>query len=164
MSTTGQEPIKKAAAPWMCTGQVYGIFFYTKRGNREVADNLPAVAFSPLERESYFASAEAGRFCGGLGGFMIIRYKNTPVGPYDELLFIPGAYSYQVEERGKLVEKQNPRITRIFVSQRHTLFNGRYSKFQPWSTASDHQVVGDVTSPWFAFLHVTWGQAEDGLI
>lgn len=129
MSEAGQGKVKKVPAPWTCRGQVYAIFFYTRPGNRKVAEDLPAVAFSSLERESYFASAEAGRFCGGLGGFMVIRYTDTPVGPYDELLIIPGSYSYRVKgEDGKLVEKKNPRITRIYVSQRDTLFNGRHSE------------------------------------
>lgn len=127
--------IKKAPAPWTCTGQVYSIFFYTRPGHRtQVAEELiPAVAFSPLERESYFASAEAGRFCGGLGGFMVIRYTETPVGPYDELLVIPGDYSYYSsswvgKEGRQAVERKSPRITRIYVSQRDTLFNGRHSR------------------------------------
>lgn len=129
MSTPSDDPrIEKAPAPWTCTGQVYSIFFYNRPGNRKFAEDLSAIAFSPLERDAYFASAEAGRFCGGLGGFMVIRYTDTPVGTYDELLIIPGAYYYRVEEKGKVVEKKNPRITRIYVSQRDTLMNGRHSE------------------------------------
>ncbi|KUI66632.1 hypothetical protein VM1G_02306 [Cytospora mali] len=59
---------------------------------------------------------------------MIVRYSDTPVGPYDELVIIPGAYTYPVQnEKGKWVEKENPRVTRIYVSQKHTLYNGRYN-------------------------------------
>lgn len=133
MSSAGSsETIKKAPAPWTCKGQVYSFSFYTGPGTlNKVAEDVSAVAFSPLERESYFASAEAGRFCGGLGGFMIIRYTDTPVGPYDELLIIPGAYSYQVQEKGKLVDKKNSRLTHIYVSQTNTLYNGRHSELAP---------------------------------
>lgn len=126
------EAIIKAPAPWVCKGQVYSFFFYTRPGDLpKVAGDVSALAYAPLERESFFASAEAGRFCGGLGGFMIVRYTDTPAGTYDELIIIPGAYSYQVEEKGKLVEKKNPRITRIYVSQKHTQFNGRKSDLTP---------------------------------
>lgn len=132
--------IKKAPAPWTCTGQVYAIYFCTRPGSTAAPAD---VAFAPLERASYFASSEAGRFCGGLGGFMVIRYTESPVGPYDELLVIPGAYTYdsprsppatagkdEGKQRGGAREKKNPRITRIYVSQRDTLFNRRHSEFK----------------------------------
>lgn len=134
MSVTDDETLKEVPAPWKCTGQVYSMFFYsssTFTTDKKLTENLSEIAFSPLERESFFASAEAGQFSGGLGGFMIVRYTETPVGPYDELLIIPGKYTYHVEEKGKSVQKRHGRITRIYVSQKHTQFNGRYSEWNP---------------------------------
>lgn len=129
------QDIIKVPAPWQCTAQVYSLVFFSKTDSESVKD-MSAVAYSPLELSSYFASPEAGRLTGGLGGLMILRYTDSPVGPYDELLVIPGSYVYPVEEQGKLVERENMRISRIYVSQKHTLFNGRHSECNVVSAAS----------------------------
>lgn len=60
----------------------------------------------------------------------IIRYTESPVGPYDELLVCPGSFGYEIETEGKsgavmLEKKKNARITRIYVSQKQTCKNGR---------------------------------------
>ena len=55
----------------------------------------------------------------------LIRYSDSPVGPYDELLVTPGKFEYEVEEGGKRIKKRNTRITRIYVSQKATCYNGR---------------------------------------
>ncbi|KAK7733679.1 hypothetical protein SLS53_008146 [Cytospora paraplurivora] len=90
--------------------------------------HIPTVAYSPLERESFFASPEAGRFAGGVGSLMFVRYSDTPVGQYDEMAIIPGAYTYRIQdEKGEWVERKSPRATRLFVSQKQTLFNGRFN-------------------------------------
>lgn len=120
--------VKKAPAPWKCRAQVYAVYFYSSPKSKTAAD-IPTVAYSPLETASSFASSEAGRFDGGVGSFMIVHYSDTPVGPYDELVIIPGAYTYPVQDdKGKWVERKNPRATRTYVSQKHTTFNGRYSE------------------------------------
>lgn len=123
------QDLKRAPAPWQCTAQVYSLLFYSGVDGESIKD-LSAVAYSPLERASYFASPEAGRLAGGLGGLMILRYTASPVGPYDELLIIPGSYVYHVQQQGGLSERRNMRISRIYVSQKHTLFNGRYSEYR----------------------------------
>lgn len=120
--------IQKAPAPWRCTAEVYAAYFHSGPRSK-TADEMGTIAYSPLEKEAHFASPEAGRFAGGVGSFMLVRYSDTPVGPYDELVIIPGAYTYRMQdEKGKWVEKKNPRVTRIYVSQKHTLFNGRHSE------------------------------------
>lgn len=58
----------------------------------------------------------------------IIRYTESPVGPYDELILSPGFHEYTVEENGKRIKKKNARITRIYVSQKYTCWNGRKSE------------------------------------
>lgn len=51
----------------------------------------------------------------------IVRYSDTPVGAYDELLLIPGNFEVpSAKERGKA----RLRITRDYVSQRDTCYNG----------------------------------------
>lgn len=60
------------------------------------------------------------------------RYHDTPVGTYDELLIVPG--KFEVGEAGK--EKEMLRVTRIYVSGRGTLWNGRHSIPSPSSFPS----------------------------
>lgn len=131
--------IKKVPAPWKCTADVYAAYFFSSAKSKAAAE-IDTIAYSPLEKESPFASPEAGRFAGGVGSFMLVRYTDSPVGTYDELVIIPGAYAYQVQDKkGKWVEKKSPRITRIYVSQKHTMYNGRHSK----ARLSSLQVASD---------------------
>lgn len=123
---SGTDDVKPTPAPWLCSAQVYSMYLFNKASSTALRD-LEAVAYSPLERGSYFASTEAGRFVGGLGALMIIRYTDTPVGPYDELIICPRSYVYQMEENGKTLERRNLRISRIYVSSRASVFNGRKS-------------------------------------
>lgn len=132
--------IKKVPAPWKCTADIYAAYFFSSPKSKAAAE-IDTIAYSPLEKESSFASPEAGRFAGGIGSFMLVRYTDTPVGTYDELAIIPGSYTYQVQDKnGKWVEKKNPRLTRIYVSQKDTMYNGRFSEailFPLHSTMSD---------------------------
>jgi hypothetical protein len=125
----GDVGIKKVAAPWKCTADVYAAYFFSSPKSKASAD-IDTVAFSPLEKESSpFSSPEGSRFAGGMGSFMLVRYSDTPVGTYDELAIIPGAYTYRVQDKkGNWVEKKSPRVTRIYVSQKDTLYNGRLSE------------------------------------
>jgi hypothetical protein len=49
----------------------------------------------------------------------IVRYNNSPVGPYDELIYAPGAFHYPGGEKPRL------QITRIYVSSEASAYNGR---------------------------------------
>jgi len=49
----------------------------------------------------------------------IIRYTETPVGPYDEMALMPGDFVTPKKT------KQSMRITRIYVSQIDTCYNGQ---------------------------------------
>ncbi len=55
----------------------------------------------------------------------VVRYTETPVGPYDELVLLPGQFDVPVHgtKRGKK-QKTNTRITAIWVSQKVTCWNG----------------------------------------
>ena len=65
----------------------------------------------------------------------VIRYSDTPVGPYDELLIVPGSFGYRIKDDASggetIREEKNQRVTRIYVSQKHTCWNGRKSKLSP---------------------------------
>jgi len=110
------EPIEPAPAPWTLHGTVYGITLLP------ASPKLPVKAYSPLERKSNFTQ---GEYVGILGMIQIIRYTDSPVGPYDELLIIPGYFKN--ERDGETLKRV--RVSRIYVSQKYTAWNGRTSEF-----------------------------------
>ncbi|KAI0125627.1 hypothetical protein BJ170DRAFT_440463 [Xylariales sp. AK1849] len=113
-----ESPIVPVPAPWKLKGTVYIVNFWTRK--------LPGVSYSPLENDSSFADPHAsGQHHGGFSQFQIIRYTESPVGPYDELIICPGFFDYKIEEGGRIKTKKNARITRIYVSQKYTCWNGR---------------------------------------
>lgn len=115
-------PIELAPAPWTLKGTVYSITYIP------LSTKLPTKAFAPLERQ--YASAVEGEYVGILGQIQIIRYTDSPVGPYDELLIVPGFFKYNhTSPSGKLEERKNLRVSRIYVSQKYTNWNGRMSTF-----------------------------------
>lgn len=97
---------------------------------------LPSFAYSPLEAKSTVLTSS--KPCGGLGSVQVIRYSDSPVGPYDEMLVCPGNLEYEVVENGKKVMKKNTRVSRIYVSQKVTCYNGRKSVSPPF--ASRHRI------------------------
>lgn len=56
-----------------------------------------------------------GNFKGGLGYLMLVNYEESPVGPYKELLLIPG----------KFQPKNKQSISKIYVSSEASTQNGR---------------------------------------
>lgn len=111
-------PIELAPAPWTLKGTVYSITFVP------LSTDLPTKAFPPLERR--YNSAIEGEYIGILGQIQIIRYTDSPVGPYDELLIVPGFFKYNyTDPNGKTEERKNVRVSRIYVSQKYTCWNGR---------------------------------------
>ncbi|KAI1335595.1 hypothetical protein F5Y15DRAFT_241400 [Xylariaceae sp. FL0016] len=113
------KPIVPVPPPWKLKGTIYLVSFWNKAGN------LPEHTYSPLERDSSFSSPESGKHLGGLSQIQIIRYTESPVGPYDELIVCPGFFSYEKEVNGKRKSVKNLRISRIYVSQKYTCWNGR---------------------------------------
>jgi len=83
------------------------------------ANGLPAGSYSPLEASSSFADPEvSGKYTGGPGVCMILRYTDTPVGPYDEVIWMPGYF--EIPGTGR----KHVRIARIYVSRLESVFNG----------------------------------------
>jgi hypothetical protein len=120
-------PIIPTPAPWhLKCPAIYMIPFYT---SAHTAANLPVKAYSPLEAASSFASKEHGPSVGGISMIQLLRYSESPFGPYDEMIFCPGYFEYPVEGKdGEKRKKKATRITRIYVSQKQTCWNGRSSK------------------------------------
>lgn len=65
----------------------------------------------------FVPSALQPHFRGGVGAVMYVDYTETPVGPYQELLFIPGFFDFQGESY--------PSISKIYVSTWESILNGR---------------------------------------
>lgn len=92
-----------APAPWSLVGR--GFIILVKLDPGFVAEK----GFVPKELR--------GSFSGGLGTVMYVDYLSSDVGPYRELLFIPGRFS--------LHRKKYFSITRIYVSTLDSVVNGR---------------------------------------
>lgn len=74
---------------WTLTGTVYTVVVLP------TSTTLPAKAFPPLERN--FRVQADGEYVGILGIFQIIRYADSPVGPYDKLLIVPDYFQFEGE-------------------------------------------------------------------
>ncbi|KAF5026290.1 hypothetical protein F66182_1611 [Fusarium sp. NRRL 66182] len=108
--------------PWTLKGDIYAFVFWTPRS--QAKDGLPSMAYSPLEGQSSYAKDQEA--LGGLSMLQLIRYTDSPVGPYDELILVPGNFGYEREDgSGRRVRKKGAKITRIYVSQKYTCYNGR---------------------------------------
>ncbi|KAK0657000.1 hypothetical protein B0T16DRAFT_488210 [Cercophora newfieldiana] len=117
-------PIIAVPPPWhLKCSAVFMIPFWT---TGQTAANLPAKTYSPLEAASSFASEEHGTAVGGISMIQLLRYTESPVGPYDEMILCPGYFKYPIEgKNGEKSSKKGLRITRIYVSQKQTCWNGR---------------------------------------
>lgn len=106
-------PIKIAPPPWTCHYTAYVGSFYVS-----ASSGLPRdLAYDPVEASSA-TFAEAGVWKGGLAMIQLLRYTSTPVGPYDEMILLPGSFDVPGGYGS------HNRITRIYVSQRDTTYNG----------------------------------------
>ena len=130
MTPTPPETIPAVPPPWKLKGTIYSFMMYASRKDVDILTQKKTFLYSSLEAGSSFSD---GAFLGGLAMVQIIRYTESPVGPYDELVMAPGQFQYEVEneiENGRkgIEKKSNLRITKIFVSQPQTCWNGRASE------------------------------------
>jgi hypothetical protein len=90
-------------APWHLSGRGYLALY---KFNREF-----------LKEKAFLDLDEGMTPAGGFGALMIVDYSQSDAGPYSELLFIPG----KVHLEGRCWH----RITKIYVSTRVSVLNGR---------------------------------------
>ena len=95
--------VSRAPAPWNLQGAGYVILLRLPQDFAEGQGFIP-----PAWRDA---------FCGGMASVMVVRYLASDVGPYDELLFVPGRFQF-----GDLIR---PSVTRILVSSEASVVNGR---------------------------------------
>ncbi|KAI0070729.1 hypothetical protein K474DRAFT_1608129 [Panus rudis PR-1116 ss-1] len=115
----GQDiPFPEAPAPWHCEGETFWFYTYIRPSKDEP---YPAKSsFGDIEATSAYADPKlTGKFKGGLALIMVVRYKASPVGPYDEVLWVPGKFQFPATGKSAL------RITRIYVSTKASTYNGR---------------------------------------
>lgn len=120
-------PIAHLPPQWDLRGDIYTFSFWT---SPKAASSLPEHAYSPLERVTSFADETYSRPVGGLSMIQILSYRDSPIGPYDEMLVAPGSFDWErTEADGRKTRGCNPKITRIYVSTPNSCFNGRTSKY-----------------------------------
>ncbi|MBX2892635.1 MAG: acetoacetate decarboxylase family protein [Saprospiraceae bacterium] len=92
-----------APAPWDLRGDGYMLFY----------------KFSPewVARHGYLPPALNASFDGFLSTLMLVNYTSSPVGPYRELLFIPGKF--------RTPQGRRQSITRIVVDSEASTLSGR---------------------------------------
>jgi hypothetical protein len=124
-----------APAPWQLKGQ--GIIFVYRFSSTWVSQH------------AHLQDFQKGFFRGGLGYVMLVDYQSSPVGPYRELLIIPGKFNPHHLQS----------ISRIFVDSPASTQNGRFNWGIPketlpmcWTTASntDSFLVGTQSDPVFS--------------
>ena len=107
-------PFLPVPAPWTLQGEGIVLLFHFKKDWVAQAGNLPAHL--------------QGKFKGGFGYVMLVNYQESPVGPYKELLFIPGKFG----------EEKLQSITTIYVDSEASTANGRANWAIPKETAEFH--------------------------
>ncbi|KAE8410321.1 hypothetical protein BDV36DRAFT_302863 [Aspergillus pseudocaelatus] len=107
-----ESPTAAGCAKW---DKVKGdIFMCIARSS--ITEEPAAASYHDLEKDSSFSKHI---YAGGLQACIIVRYQKSPVGPYDELLWIPGAF------RLPETRKTAYRATRIYVSDENAVYQGR---------------------------------------
>lgn len=101
-----------APPPWKLRGEGYILVYrFSKRD---------------LQYRNILDEADLSHFSGGFGAVMVVDYKTSPVGPYKEILFIPGKFR---EKAGK-----GYRVTKIAVSTLVSVVSGRAN----WGLPKNH--------------------------
>lgn len=130
------EAIPVAPPPWSLKAKAW-TFLYTEVGESETPSSqnvnnnpdilqgiLPLGAYHPFENihaeaVQRLAQNQSQYRNGLLKGVMIVRYEDSDVGPYDELILIPG------RAVNPHTGKSDMRISTIYVSTDASVWNGR---------------------------------------
>ena len=105
--------------PWQLTAEVFMFLGWSW------TPQLPPGSFDPRE-ELALRATDSSKLERTPFGIQIYRYKTSPVGPYDELMYIPGFFrTTTVAADGSESSVLAPRITRIYISTDATALRGR---------------------------------------
>jgi hypothetical protein len=116
--------VSPVPAPWLLKAKLYLFTKLLSPGNREdpVLQGLPPGSYSPSETVHSSALGPvngAPQWKGGLCYVVLVRYEDSPVGPYDELIAVSDGWANPYEKRS------SGRITNIYVSSLQSVWNGR---------------------------------------
>jgi hypothetical protein len=97
--------------------------------------------FTPdFVRNQGWLTPEMGEFRGGLGALMLVDYETSGVGPYREVLFIPGRF--------RLGNVRAHSISKIYVSTQPSIVSGRANWGIPKEHADFHRTHEDAVQGW----------------
>ncbi|QRV80601.1 hypothetical protein RhiJN_08616 [Ceratobasidium sp. AG-Ba] len=115
------EGYQEALPPWTLEAEAWWILppVPTPWQTKE----LPRGAIDPFE-EGRYRDFQA-TYTGGLGTIQLIRYHRSPIGPYDELLYVPGNITYKTGANSSI---SGLTMTRIYVSTTASIINGNTPK------------------------------------
>ncbi|KAK6359842.1 hypothetical protein TWF696_000975 [Orbilia brochopaga] len=139
---TDEYGIEHVPGPWDCTGESWWFVSYPLTSKLQVHEG----AINPLD----FHEGVNDGFAGGPGLIMVIRYSDTPVGAYDELLYAPGFFNTPNAPSSRY------RITNIYVSSKETTYNGRRN----WGIPKHLAVFNFDTSPTTGHTRITVAHPE----
>ncbi|KAG8818797.1 hypothetical protein FRC17_010702 [Serendipita sp. 399] len=117
-SASSSARFPEAPAPWVLRGE--GYWFITSLFGQSTPSITP-VYYDPLEAQAAKHGSAPGAFKGGLSMAVVMRYKESPVGAYDELLIVPGAFTTPKFDK----DTQNLTVARTYVSTLPSVYNGR---------------------------------------
>jgi len=113
--------VPHAPAPWTLKGEAWWFLISNAFSPLPAGELSSPGWFDPLHEYSRSLATANGAFDGGSGMIQLLRYTESPVGPYEELLLIPGAF----KSPSGVQPKSAARITRIYVSTLASVVNGR---------------------------------------
>jgi hypothetical protein len=111
--------------PWLFRTKIYLFTKLLSPGDNQedpILQGLPPGSYNPSETVHPSALALVNgvpQWKGGLSYFALIRYEDSPVGPYDELIAISDGWANPYEKF------TSARITNIYVDSPQSLWNGR---------------------------------------
>ncbi|MES2795547.1 MAG: acetoacetate decarboxylase family protein [Bacteroidota bacterium] len=97
-----------APAPWALTGEAFVLVYQFPKDF--------------VNKNGFLAEYQIGNWSGGLGTVMCVNYESSNVGPYFELLFIPGTINLKKMNFEKV--KSGFSISKIYVSTQDSVING----------------------------------------
>ncbi|KZV95918.1 hypothetical protein EXIGLDRAFT_566759, partial [Exidia glandulosa HHB12029] len=96
--------------PWHMEGECWWMLL-------KPLQTVPPAAYDPLEEPPEDDDEPTNTFVGGFGAVWITRYASSPIGPYDELLYLPGNFAAPSGD-------PKPRVTRTYVSTPEAVYTG----------------------------------------
>lgn len=111
-SDFAKNKIQIALPPWQLAGSGYILLYHFTK--------------SFIAEHGFLAGFQKEKFESGWGAVMLVDYQTSPVGPYHELLFIPGLFSFN--------KKKVFSISKIYVSTQSSVVNG----IENWGIPKEH--------------------------